>query len=380
MAEENEDGQEKTEDPSERRLEKGREDGQVARSKELATLLSLMFGMIAMYFAGSMLATALENISRDAFVITKDELANKMSMLSLLGESSRAVIGGIIVVGGAGMIAAVVGNVGVGGFLLSAKSLMPKGSRMNPIQGLKRMFSANSLVELVKSVLKVTLIAGIGAFALRAQLDTLLFLADLPIEQAIEKALIAVLLTVLYMVSGLILVAALDVPYQLYEHKKKMRMTLKEVKDEFKETEGSPELKARVRQVQREMANRRMMQSVPDADVVVTNPTHYSVALKYDPHGGGAPVVLAKGKDELALRIREKAAEHGVARLETPPLARALYHSVEIDQEIPAGLYVAVAQVLAYVFQLNEYFKGRGQRPPHPSNLPIPSDLKVDPD
>lgn len=380
MAEENEDGQEKSEDPSERRLEKGLEDGQVARSKELATLLSLMFGMIAMYFAGSMLAEALAAIGRDAFTISRGELADKSSMATLLGESSRAVIGGIIVVGGAGMIAAIAGNLGVGGFLLSAKSLMPKGSRMNPLQGLKRMFSANSLVELVKSVLKVALTAGIGGAALWVQLDILLSLADMPIEQAIEKALTSVLLTVLYMVSGLILVAALDVPYQLYEHKKKMRMTLKEVKDEFKETEGSPELKARVRQVQREMANRRMMQKVPDADVIVTNPTHYAIALKYDPHGGGAPTVLAKGKDELAMRIREKASEHGVARLETPPLARALYHSVDIDQEIPAGLYVAVAQVLAYVFQLNEHFKGRAQRPAHPSNLPIPTEFRVDPD
>lgn len=199
------------------------------------------------------------------------------------------------------------------------------------------MFGMNSLVELVKGILKVTIIATIGGLALMAQVDDLLQLSDKSIELAIETALVAVLVTILLMTGGLIFVAALDVPYQLFEHKKKMRMTLKEVKDEYKETEGSPELKGRIRQAQREAANRRMMQNVPEADVVITNPTHYSVALKYDAAAGGAPVVLAKGKGEMAFRIRDKAAEHQVPRLETPPLARALYHCVDIDQEVPEG-------------------------------------------
>lgn len=380
MAEENEDGQEKTEDPSERRIEKAREDGQVARSKELSTVLSLLFGMASLYVAGGLVARGLERIATSAFDLRPVDLMNKDSMTTFLSQSVNEVIWGVVIIGGAGMVAAIAGNLGVGGYLFSLKSLMPKGSRMNPLSGLKRMFGLNSLVELIKGILKVILIAGVGVWALSTQIDDLLALGDQPIERAVHDALYAVLFVVILMVASLVLVAAIDIPYQLFDHKKKLRMTLKEVKDEFKETEGSPELKGKVRQMQREMANRRMMQNLPEADVVVTNPTHYSVALKYDQSAGGAPIVIAKGKDEMARLIREKASEYGIARLETPPLARALYHCVEIDHEIPAGLYVAVAQVLAYVFQLNEYFKGRGDRPPHPSNLPIPTELRVDPD
>lgn len=380
MAEENEDGQEKTEEASERRIEKAREDGQVARSKELSTVLSLLFGMASLYIAGHYMASAFARIATGSFNLRIVDLTNKNLMMTSLGQAMGEVIWGLVIIGGAGMLAAIAGNLGVGGYLFSAKSLLPKGSRMNPLSGLKRMFGLNSLIELIKGILKVSLIAGIGAWALSTQIDELLALADRPIEIAIKEALYAVLFVVLLMVSSLVLVAAIDIPYQLFDHKKKLRMTLKEVKDEYKETEGSPEVKGRVRQLQREMANRRMMQNLPEADVVVTNPTHYSVALKYDAEAGGAPVVLAKGKDEMARMIREKASEYGIARLETPPLARALYHCVEVDHEIPPGLYVAVAQVLAYVFQLNQYFKGRGDRPPHPSDLPIPSELRVDPD
>ena len=380
MAEENEDGQEKTEEASERRIEKAREDGQVARSKELSTVLSLLFGMASLYIAGHYMASAFARIATGSFNLRIVDLTNKNLMMTSLGQAMGEVIWGLVIIGGAGMLAAIAGNLGVGGYLFSAKSLLPKGSRMNPLSGLKRMFGLNSLIELIKGILKVSLIAGIGAWALSTQIDELLALADRPIEIAIKEALYAVLFVVLLMVSSLVLVAAIDIPYQLFDHKKKLRMTLKEVKDEYKETEGSPEVKGRVRQLQREMANRRMMQNLPEADVVVTNPTHYSVALKYDAEAGGAPVVLAKGKDEMARMIREKASEYGIARLETPPLARALYHCVEVDHEIPPGLYVAVAQVLAYVFQLNQYFKGRGDRPPHPSDLPIPNELRVDPD
>lgn len=380
MAEENEDGQEKTEDPSERRIQKAREDGQVARSKELSTVLSLLFGMASVYIAGVMIAQGLERIATSAFSLRPIDLTNKNLMTSFLGQAMNEVIWGVVVIGGAGMLAAIAGNLGVGGYLFSIKSLLPKGSRMNPLSGLKRMFGLNSLIELIKGILKVVLIASVGAWALNTQIDELLALGDMPIQTAIREALLVVLFVVLLMIASLVLVAAIDIPYQLFDHKKKLRMSLKEVKDEYKETEGSPELKGKVRQMQRELANRRMMQNLPEADVVVTNPTHYSVALKYDAEAGGAPVVIAKGKDEMARRIREKASEYGIARLETPPLARALYHCVEVDHEIPAGLYVAVAQVLAYVFQLNQYFKGRTERPPYPSNLPIPSELRVDPD
>ena len=380
MAEENEDGQEKTEDPTERRLEKGREDGQVARSKELATMLSLLFGVFGLYFAGIMLAEAMEQIAREAFTFDRGSLQDKHGMLSFLGDSARKIIFPIVIVGAAGMVAAIIGGIGIGGFNFAPKALAPKLDRISFFKGLKRIFSMTSIVEFVKSVLKVVLIAGIGYFALLNQIDELRALADKDIETAIAEGLMIIFWIVVLMTLGLVLVAAIDIPYQIYDHNKKMRMTMKEMKDEFKETEGSPELKGKVRQMQREMSNRRMMEAIPEADVVITNPTHYSVAVKYEADRGGAPVVVAKGKNDVALKIKEIAQQHKIPRLETPPLARAIYHSTRIDEEIPPGLYHAVAQVLAYVFQLNQHFQGKGAMPDRLGALPIPSDLQVDPD
>lgn len=380
MAEENEDGQEKTEDPTERRLEKGREEGQVARSKELATMLSLLFGVLAIYFAGALLADALERVAKEAFSFDRGVLQDKNSMMSFFGDSMGKVIFPVVIVGSAGMIAAIIGGIGIGGFNFAPKAMAPKLDRISFVKGLKRIFSVTSLVEFAKSVLKVGLIAGIGYFGLLSQIDELRALADKTVELAIVEGLQIVFWIVVLMTLGLILVAAIDIPYQLYDHSKKMRMTMKEMKDEFKETEGSPELKAKVRQVQREMANRRMMASIPEADVVITNPSHYSIAVKYDAAQGGAPVVLAKGKNELAQKIKEIAQEHKIPRLETPPLARAIYHSTRIGDEIPPGLYHAVAQVLAYVFQLNQHFKGKGAMPDRLGPLPIPPELQVAPD
>ena len=276
------------------------------------------------------------------------------------------------------LAASIIGPVSLGGWIFSAEAMAPKASRMNPLAGLKRMFSVQALVELLKALAKFILILLVGLFVLSAWQGDLLSLVHEPIESAILHAMTVVGWSALWMSCGLILIAAVDVPFQLWSSKQKLMMTKQEVRDEYKDSEGKPEVKQRIRQLQREMAERRMMQSVPDADVVITNPTHFAVALKYDPAKGSAPVLLAKGGDFTALKIREIATEHKVMVLESPALARAVFYSTELDQEIPAGLYLAIAQVLAYVYQLRQYQAGKGKRPGPLPDVPIPPDLRRD--
>ena len=256
--------------------------------------------------------------------------------------------------------------------------MAPKFSRMNPAAGLKRMFSAKALVELLKALAKFFIVLIVALLVLQSDIDDLLRIAQEPLEQAVIHSLQVVAWSALWMACGLILIAAVDVPVQLWESHKKLLMTKQEVRDEHKDQEGRPEVKQRIRQLQREMSQRRMMAAIPDADVIITNPTHYAVALKYDPEKGGAPMLLAKGSDFLALKIREIGAKHTILLLESPALARSIYYSTELDQEIPAGLYLAVAQVLAYVYQIRQYQAGKGKRPDPLDDLPIPPDLRRD--
>jgi flagellar biosynthetic protein FlhB len=266
----------------------------------------------------------------------------------------------------------------LGGWLFSSEALQPKFSRMNPLSGLKRMFSVQALVELGKAVGKFLVVLTVAVAVLMANQDDLLSIGHEPLPQAIAHSAQIVGWCSLWMACSLILIAAIDVPFQLWDHKQKLMMTKQEVRDEFKDTEGKPEVKSRIRQLQYEMAQRRMLQEVPQADVVITNPTHFAVALKYDADKGGAPRLVAKGGDFLALKIREIAQEHRVELLESPALARAVFYSTELDQEIPAGLYLAVAQVLAYVYQLKQFRAGKGKRPGPLPDLPIPPDLQRD--
>lgn len=232
--------------------------------------------------------------------------------------------------------------------------------------------------RLLKALGKFLVVLLVALAVLKAYEDDLLSIAKQPLELAIAHSAEVVGWCALWMACGLILIAAVDVPFQLWDNKQKLMMTKQEVKDEYKDSEGKPEVKGRIRQMQREMAQRRMMQAVPEADVIITNPTHFAVALKYDADKGNAPVLLAKGGDFLALKIREIGQEHRVMILESPALARAVYYSTEVEQEIPAGLYLAVAQVLAYVYQLRQYQTGRGKRPDPLRDLPIPPDLRRD--
>ena len=373
---ESESGQERTEEPTGKRLKESRDKGQVARSRELNTLAVVMVAAIGLLMLGPAMAQKLMNIMSFNFSIEREALYSNDSMglhlFASVGEGLE-VLGPLFFLL---LVASIVGPVMLGGWLFSVNSLAPKFERMNPLAGLKRMFSLKALVELLKALGKFLVVLGAALLVLHLRTEDLLSMGQESLHAAVVHCAWVLGSSLLILSASLILIAAVDVPFQLWDHKQKLRMTKQEVKDEFKDSEGKPEVKGRIRQLQREMAERRMMGKVPQADVVITNPTHFAVALKYDPLSTGAPVLLAKGADLVAQRIREVAGEHQIVVLESPPLARAVYYSTELDREIPAGLYLAVAQVLAYVFQLRQFRAGQGKRPGPMPEPPIPDDLK----
>ena len=375
---ESESGADKTEDPTEKRKKDSREKGEIARSKELNTLAIMLAGSIGLLIFGGALARDMMDLMRYNFSISRETLLNPDSMGLFLLHSGKVALIAVQPVLVTLLIAALVGPIALGGWLFAAGSLAPKFSRMNPAAGIKRKFSAKALVELLKALAKFFIILIVALLVLQSDIDDLLRIAHEPLELAVIHSLQVVAWSALWMACGLILIAAVDVPVQLWESHKKLLMTKQEVRDEHKDQEGRPEVKQRIRQLQREMSQRRMMSAIPDADVIITNPTHYAVALKYDPEKGAAPMLLAKGSDFLALKIREIGAKHNILLLESPALARSIYHSTELEQEIPAGLYLAVAQVLAYVYQIRQYQAGRGKRPDPLKDLPIPADLRRD--
>jgi flagellar biosynthetic protein FlhB len=264
------------------------------------------------------------------------------------------------------LVGALFAPISIGGWAFSVETITPKLSKLNPIKGLKKVFSAKGLMELVKAIAKFFLVASVALVVIWSNMDEYLLLGSMPLKPALVKAGELLTWAFLLVTIALMIISAIDVPFQIWDHKKQMKMTLQEVKDEMKDTEGKPEVKAKIRQTQREMAEARMMDAVPDADVVITNPTHFAVALKYDPENMRAPLVLAKGADMVAANIRRVASANEILLLESPPLARALYHTTETGKEIPHGLYVAVAQVLAYVFQLRDVQKNGGKKPTRP--------------
>ncbi|RRW15682.1 flagellar type III secretion system protein FlhB [Stutzerimonas stutzeri] len=375
---ESESGADKSEEPTEKRLRESREKGQLARSRELSTVAVTLGGIGGLLASGGGLAQTLMAMMQGTFELSRETLLDEGAMVRLLMGSGLMALEAIMPLLIALLIASIVGPVALGGWLFSAKAMAPKVSRMNPAAGLKRMFSTKALVELLKALGKFLVVLGVALLVLSAYQDDLLSIAKQPLDLAIMHSVEIVGWCALWMACGLIIIAAVDVPFQLWDNKQKLMMTKQEVKDEYKDSEGKPEVKSRIRQLQREAAQRRMMQAVPEADVVITNPTHFAVALKYDGDKGGAPRLVAKGGDFVALKIREIAQEHKVTVLESPGLARAVYYSTELDQEIPAGLYLAVAQVLAYVYQLRQYRSGKGRRPDPLNNLPIPPDLRRD--
>ena len=373
------DGQERTEDATPRRLQQAREKGQVARSKELASVSVLVVGSVALMWFGEGLARALFNIMGRLFDLQREEIFDQTKLFDIALGSMGALLLPLLLILFVLFVAALIGAAGVGGISFSAEAAMPKLSKMNPLSGLKRMVGMQSWVELIKSILKVSLVSGVAFYLIEAAKEDLFQLSLDVFPQNIFHALDILLNFILLISCSLLVVVAIDIPFQIWQHANQLKMTKQEVKDEYKDTEGKPEVKGRIRMLQREAAQRRMMAEVPQADVIVTNPEHFSVALRYNQTTDKAPIVVAKGVDHMAMKIREIAREHDIYIVPAPPLARALYHSTELEQEIPDGLFTAVAQVLAYVFQLKQYRRKGGQRPTlKGGDLPIPPDLRQD--
>jgi flagellar biosynthetic protein FlhB len=372
------DSQEKTEEASGRKIEKAREEGQVPRSRDLTTSVVLLLGSIALLYYSDFMGGKFVEMTRANFVISREAIFDPNAMIGHFASALYLGLVSMVPFMALMLAASIIGPVALGGWLWSGDALMPKLSRMDPMAGLKRMFSMKALMELLKASAKVTVILGTTIWLLNYYAQPMFRLSDQDIGTAIIESTKISAYALIILSACTLLIAAVDVPLQLYEYNKKLKMSKQEVKDESKDTDGKPEVKGRIRQLQREMAQRRMMSNVPSADVIITNPTHYAVALKYKPESMATPILLAKGGDNIALKIREIAKAHGIEIIESPVLARAIFHTTELDNEIPAGLYLAVAQVLAYVFQLRSYRKGRGQKPKYPSNLNVPRDMYFD--
>lgn len=380
MAEET--GQEKSEEPTEKRLRDAREKGDIPRSRELGSTALLLSAAAAGLLFGEDVAFTMMSVMRESFTLDRQDVFDTSRMFTHLGE---ALYEGFFSLWGfflLTLLAALLTPIALGGWNFSGQALQPKGSRINPLSGLKRMFSLKALMELGKGLAKFLLVGSFAIMVLWLDRPDLIALAREAVEPAVAHSLQILGWSFLVMSLSLIIISLVDVPFQLYDYNKKLKMTMQEVKDEMKNTEGKPEVKGRIRQLQREIAQRKMMSEVPEADVVITNPTHYAVALKYDQQGGGAPRVIAKGADFVALKIREIAEAHDVPLLSAPALARALYHNSEIGDEIPVGLYKSVAQVLAYVFQLkrSRQHLEEAPKPLHEDDFEIPEDLRADPE
>jgi flagellar biosynthesis protein FlhB len=366
---------EKTEAASPRRLEKAREEGRVARSRELSTFALLAAGFGGLWGLAGPIGMHLQDMLRGAFTFNHATAFDTSAMMRGAGAASRAGLAAVAPILALTGVAALASPLALGGWLLTTKPLAPNFSRLDPFAGIGRMFSINTPIQLGMSLGKTLLVGGITVNVIWRHKDDVLGLATQPLVPALAQTMHLIVLCCLSAVGGMLLIAAIDVPYQMWQHAKKLRMTKEEVKREHRESEGDPHVKGRIRQQQRAMARRRMMAAVPKADVVVTNPTHFAVALQYAEGEMRAPKVIAKGKGVLALKIREIATEHRVPMLEAPPLARALYHNVKLDQDIPTVLYGAVAEVLAWVYQLRRFADEGGVAPVAPTALDVPAEL-----
>ena len=367
-------GQERTEEPTQKRLEDARKKGQIPRSRELNTFMVVMAGVVGCGVFGPHMTEVMVRIMTVNLRLEREDLFHSAALLehslTALVDSLQLLAPLLVLM----VIVALASPVLLGGWLFSWESLQPKFNKLNPLEGFKRMFALRGGVELVKSMLKVLLLGLVTAILLKASKPELLQLVNRDLEVALVSALEFLWWAVLLLGASLLLLAGIDVPYQLWDHRRKLKMTLQEIKDEMKESEGRPEVKSKIRQIQQQRAQQRMMDEVPKADVVVTNPTHFAVALRYEQSRGRAPKVVAKGTDFIAAQIRNNAVAAGVPLLAAPPLARALYYSTELEQEIPEGLYLAVAQVLAYVYQLKAA-RNTKERPVPPRDFPIPEEF-----
>ena len=367
---------EKTEEPTGRRLEKARNEGQLARSIELpVAAMSLgavgFFSLMGGWLFNGMSQLFVSQLEFDRKITDKAEL--------LPGLFAQAIVDAFLLILPIMLMMyfiAIVSTVLSGGMVFSFGMVAPKFSKLNPLSGLQRIFGTKALIELGKAIVKFLVVGGILLLQVSNHMDELLSLANMDLNQALAIAGKLIVDACFWLAMGLVLIALADVPIQQYQVHKKLMMSRQEVRDEMKDSEGRPEVKQKIKQRQREMANNKMMAKVKDADVVITNPQHFAVALAYDPNGEGAPILLAKGSDEMARRIREEAQAHAVELFPAPELARALYFTTQVDEPIPEGLYHAVAQVIAYVFSLNQsYAAGEGVLKPVPV---VPENMRFD--
>lgn len=366
---------ERTEPASQQRIEKARENGDVPRSRELATCTILLAAGGGLYITGNNLLRQLNGTLSSALSFDRSQVFDFSLLLTRLGAHLADLLLAFAPLAGILMLVALASPLLIGGWLFSTQALTPDFSRMNLFKGLGRLVSVNALVELLKAVSKALLVGSVAYLVMSTQIDTMLGLVVEPPRAGSMHLSNLMFASYMAIVMSLVVIAAIDAPYQMWSYAKKLMMTRQEVRQEAKESEGNPEIKAKIRAQQREMARRRMMTEVPSADVVVTNPTHYAVALKYADGKMRAPTVVAKGADEIAAKIRALATANNVPLLEAPPLARALFRHAELGEEIPESLYTAVAEVLAYVFQLRAFRSHGGARPELPGDIPIPPQL-----
>ncbi|WP_297482355.1 flagellar biosynthesis protein FlhB [Ferrovum sp.] len=371
----NESDLEKTEQPSQRRLDQAHEEGQVARSRELSTFMALLAGGGGLWFMGEHLRQSLLRLVRQGLSFDAGVATDPVRMMERFSRLSLETVEVFLPFLGLLLVTAIFSPLLLNGWLFSFKPLQPNFSRLDPLAGIGRMFSAQGGVELGKSIAKAGVVGGAGVWAVWHYLDQTLMLPALSIPSATLQMGTLVGHSFLAMLAGMMLVAAVDVPFQLWEHNRRLRMTKDEIRQESKETEGDPQIKGKIRTLQRERARRRMMTQIPTADVVVTNPTHYAVALRYQEGVMRAPIVVAKGVHLVAERIRSVAATHRIPVVEAPALARALYAHTELEHPVPEALYLAVAEILAYAYQLQRQRKEGGGVPPPPQNLPVPVEL-----
>ncbi len=370
MSEDQKSGQERTEQPTEKRKNDARKKGQIPRSRELNTMLSLLFGAFGLVIIGGHMSAEFVSLFESALVFDR-EVAFDSEMIAVrfvdLVISSLVILAPFFAVM---IVGAIVGPIFMGGWSFSPSAMAFKLEKLNPGKGLKRVFSSKGLLELLKALFKFIILAVCTAILFNLFIDQILGLGSLIPAQAFVESVTILRWSLVVLSFTLIFIVVLDVPFVLWDHNRQLKMTLREVKDELKESDGRPEVKSRIRMLQREMSQRRMMEALPSADVVITNPTHYAVALKYAGAEGQAPMVLAKGCDLIALRIRSVAVENEIAIFEAPPLARALYSSTEIGEEIPEKLFLAVAKVLAYIYQLRNAGFGEYVKPPGDISVP----------
>ena len=370
--------EDKTEEPTAQKLKKAREDGQVARSTELPAAVIVIGVFMLLMLTGGWLVTRLSTVFAQGFVFDRQLIEKPLLLPAHFAQHLLSAFVLVLPLILFTMVAAIAASGMTGGYLFSFQSVMPKGSKLNPISGLKRIFGTHALVELGKAILKFVLVAGVLWWSLMSHMDKLVQIGQMGLEPALSAAGSMITQSALWVALSLAIIAMIDVPWQKHTFNKRMRMSKQEVKDEYKQMEGSPEVKAQIRRRQREMANSRMMDRIKDADVVITNPEHFAVALEYDPTGDGAPIMVAKGSDHMAALIREEAKVHGIHLFEAAPLARAIYFTTEVEQQVPEDLYHAVAQVIAYVFSLEA---ASPMNPPRPKpQVKVPPSMQFSPD